>query len=348
MNLIKSFLIVLAGYYATSGLELNAQTGNKDYVNSIEEIISQYENEDRFSGALIVIDKGEVIFNGYYGYSDKKSGKLIGSRSIFGLASVSKVFTSSAIMRLVEEGKISLGDKLDSFFPDLPTFYSRVSLENLLTHTSGIPDFHAKPVFDVHNSDIYNFVARQKELEFEPGTEYKYSNTGFVLLAMVVEKVENISFPDYLEREFFRPLGMEDTFIGRSEKKNRIVKSYLASGEIADRANFYYGPGEQYTTASDMVKWDKAYFSAKVIGDALMKKVLTAHKLPDGTETNYGLGWGILKLDAGKIVGHTGGNYGYRTIYMHNLTLDSSVILLTNIGDKCPTMEIVMKIMAVI
>lgn len=339
-------LIMLITVFTGAHLELNAQFNDEAKVSGIKELISSYENKGKFNGTLVVIDKGEVIFREEHGYSDKLSNRLIDSRSIFCLASVSKVFTSTAIMKLVEEGKLSLDDKLDSFFPDLPFFYSRVSLKHMLTHTSGIPDFHTKPVFDVHNSDIYSFVARQKELEFEPGTEYRYSNTGFVLLALVVEKVENISFPDYLEREFFKPLGMKDTFIGRSEKKKRIVISYLASGEIADRNNFYYGPGEQYTTASDMVKWDKAYFSGKVISKDLMKKVLTANKLSDGSVTNYGLGWGVLNIGGDKLLGHTGGNYGFRTIYMHNISKDYSAILLTNIGDKCPAMEIMTKIMS--
>lgn len=345
MRLIRIVLMILITACGVCNQEVNAQQSNAADISRLEDFISTYEIDGRFSGTLIAIKNDEVVFEREYGYSDKNTGKLIDRRSIFGLASVSKIFTSTAIIKLLEEGKLSLDDKLCLYFPDLPDIYADVSVLHLLTHTSGIPDFHSKPVFDVHNSDIYNFVARQKELEFIPGTQYKYTNTGFVLLAMIVEKIEGQSYPVYMERKFFKPLGMKDTFFGRSEKKNRIVTSYLSSGEIADRNNFYYGPGEQFTTASDLVKWDKAYFSGGVISKEIMKKVLSVNKLLDGTETAYGLGWGVLNMGGDKLVGHTGGNYGFRTIYMHNLNKDYSIILLSNIGDKCPAMEIVTGIM---
>lgn len=123
----------------------------------------------------------------------------------------------------------------------MPEFYSKVCLRQLLTHTSGIPDFLEKPVYDVYNNDIYNFVKRQDKLEFDPGSKYNYSNTAFILLAMIVEKVAGISYPDYLDKTFFSPLNMKDTFVGKTKKKKRIVSSYHISGKIDDRPNYYFG-----------------------------------------------------------------------------------------------------------
>ncbi len=228
--------------------------------HSIDSILKSYFLDGKFNGTVIISGNSGVIYKGSYGYSDLQSREEINNKSIFCLASISKIFTSTAIMKLYEEARLDLDDLLPEYFPDLPECYSNIRIRHLLTHTSGIPDFHTKPVWDVHNSDIYNFIKKQDRLEFVPGSKYNYSNSGFVLLAMIVERVGGVTYPDYLEREFFTPLEMKDTFVNRSRKKKRIVHSYHVSGKIDDRPNYFYGSGEIYTTAEDLLKWDKAFF----------------------------------------------------------------------------------------
>jgi CubicO group peptidase (beta-lactamase class C family) len=313
--------------------------------NSVDSILNSWFLDGKFNGTVIISGDSGVIYNNSFGYSDLQSKKELNNKSIFCLASVSKVITSTAILKLYEEGKLDLDDLIPEYFPDLPDCYNMVSIAHLLTHTSGIPDFHTKPVWGVNNDDIYNFIKKQDILEFVPGSKYKYSNSGFVLLAMIIDKVSGITYPEYLDAKFFTPMGMKDTFVNKSRKKKRIVHSYHVSGKTDDRPNYFYGSGEIYTTAEDLLKWDKAFFKGDIISSNLMKRVLSQHRLDDGTLTNYGMGWGVITFAGQTIVGHTGGNYGFRTIYEHNLSTGLTFIMFTNIGDKCPTMEIRTEIM---
>ena len=314
----------------------------------VDSILVSYFMEGRFSGHIIVSDSSGLIYNGSYAFADIEAEKSLRLNSVYCLASVSKVITSTAVLKLFEEGRLSLNDLVRDYLPALPACYQSVEIRHLLTHSSGITDFHKQPVFEVSNSDIFNFLVRQDSLEFAPGSRYSYSNSGFILLAMIVEKVSGMSFPAYLEKEFFRPLKMRSTFVNRTGPKSRIVKSYHASGKIDDRQNYFYGSGGIFTTAEDLLKWDRAFFGAQLISRELLSEVLEPQRLNDGTTTSYGLGWGVVRLNGQTIAGHTGGNYGFRIIYEHNLSSGITLIMLTNIGDKCPLMEIRAKILEVL
>lgn len=324
----------------SQGREICFSQTFSDKKEAVKSIVHRYYGEGKFNGSIIVADSDGVIYKEILGMRDFENKREFKAKTYTGLASLSKILTSTAVMKLVENNSISLADKLIEFFPCLPGFYEAVTIKHLLTHTSGIPDFHTAPVYDVHNTDIYNFVKRQKELEFEPGTKYKYCNTSFVLLAMIIENVSGMTYPEYLDEHIFSVCGMDNTIVGRVSGSRKFAKSYQASGEIDDRPNYYYGPGEIYSTAEDLYKFDRAYFSGKILSPALMDKIFSRNTLTDGSYTNYGLGWGVYKVGDEYLLGHTGANYGFRALYEHQKSSGITIIILNNIGDKTPLMEI--------
>ena len=307
---------------------------------AIDEIVRQYYDEGKFNGSIIVADNSGIVYEKILGYRDIDKKKKLKDETLLGLASVSKIFTSTVVMKLVQTGQISLDESIRKYLPDLPEFYDAVSIKHLLTHTSGITDCLTAPVYEVYNQDIYSFVKKQEELEFAPGTRYKYCNTAYVLLAIIIKEASGESYRECLDKNIFSLCGMENTVAGRDLSDKKFAISYHISGSVDDRTNYYSGPGEIYTTAKDLYKFDKAYFSGKVLKPGLVEEVLQRNTLDDGNYTNYGLGWGVYKMGDEYLLGHTGGNYGFRSLYEHQKKSGLTIIILSNIGDKTPVMEI--------
>jgi CubicO group peptidase (beta-lactamase class C family) len=339
MKFSYALVFMFAGLFAKSS-EMFCSQPSEPVHAALDKIVRQYYDEGKFNGSIIVADNSGIIYEKILGYRDIDKKKELKDETLLGLASVSKIFTSTAVMKLVQTGKISLDESIRKYLPDLPEFYNTLSVKNLLTHTSGITDCLTAPVYEVHNEDIYSFVKKQKELEFTPGTQYKYCNTAYVLLAMIIKKASGESYREYMDKNIFSLCGMENTVAGRDLSDKKFARSYHISGSVDDRTNYYYGPGEIYTTAKDLYKFDRAYFSGKVLKPGLVEEVLQRNTLDDGTYTNYGLGWGVYKKGDEYLLGHTGGNYGFRSLYEHQKKSGLTIIILSNIGDKTPVMEI--------
>ena len=339
MKIIYVLVFLITGLFAQITEKCYSQPSEPVHA-ALDGIVRQYYEEGKFNGSIIVADNSGIIYENILGYRDIDKKKRLKDETLMGLASVSKIFTSTAVMKLVGTGKISLDESIRKYLPDLPEFYDAVSIKHLLTHTSGITDCLMAPVYEVYNQDIYSFVTKQEELEFAPGTRYKYCNTAYVLLAMIIEKASGESYQEYLDKNIFSPCGMENTVVGRDLSDKKFARSYHVSGSVDDRTNYYCGPGEIYTTAKDLYKFDCAYFQGKVLSPGLVEKVLLRNTLDDGSYTNYGLGWGIYKMGDEYLLGHTGGNYGFRSLYEHQKKSGLTIIILSNIGDKTPVMEI--------
>ncbi|RZJ70073.1 MAG: serine hydrolase [Flavobacterium sp.] len=308
-----------------------------------------------FNGNVLVADKGKVVFQKSFGLRNEETKEMLDENSVFELASVSKQFTAMGIVILQEKGKLKYEDKLSKFFPEL-SFYGDVTVRQLLNHTGGLPDY-----MDLFSADwdrtkmatnkdiIAQFADRKPAAVFAPGTKYEYSNTGYALLGSIIEKVSGMTFGDYLAKNIFKPLKMDNTFVYMRRYQPREVKNY-AYGYVYSNAerkkllpdgmmNYnmvvwldgIVGDGMVNSTTGDLLKWDRALKENKLVSKKSMDLIFTPGDLADGTKTNYGFGWMFSDSpEFGKIISHTGGWPGYVTRIDRYADSDKTLIVLQN------------------
>lgn len=295
--------------------------------------------------AVMVIKNGEVKYKNAIGVSDLSSKTPLTSKTPFYIASLSKQFTAVSIMMLAERGKLNYDDKLIKYFPEFKSFAPNITLRHILTHTSGLPD-HLDVVKDNvtgwTNEDVVKLLLRENRVLFQPGDKSGYSNSGYVLLSMIVEKVSGENFPKFLEKNIFKPLQMKNTFVAVRDAKitNRIRGYSNVNGnwEIADYDAFTTGGGGIYSTLEDLEKWDKSFYTERLIKSVTLKLASQATKLNNGRPTEYGFGW-LAEFEAkGKLanvwyVASFGDFKGFKAIIKRIPERRFTVIVLSNNGE---------------
>lgn len=300
----------------------------------IDSLMNFCHSRGIFNGTILVAENKEIIYKNSFGYSDLATLEKLTPAHQFYLASVSKQFTATAAMILKERGLLSYEDKLSEYFSEFPDYSHKVTIGNLMTHTSGIPNHYRliEPKTGLSNQDAFNKLVQVKELEFEPGTKYRYSNGGYILLAMIVEKVSGMSIHDFLEENIFNPLRMENTLVYDSDYKlDKRVKGYNSYGYDDDYEFFTTGAGGIYSTVEDLYKWDQALYTNKIVSNETLEEAFAPYRLIDNSFTEYGFGWAINHKE--NIVSHGGALAGFRTYIERQLTDKNTIILLTNNGD---------------
>jgi CubicO group peptidase (beta-lactamase class C family) len=325
----------------------------------IDDILSMLHNQEQFNGSVLIAEKGKITFKKNYGLANEETKKTLDENSVFELASVSKQFTAMGIVILKERGKLAYDDKITKFLPELEE-YKDVSIRNLLNHTSGLPDYiHPKylSLFDRSkintNKDLIDLLVKNKvKLSFEPNTKFEYSNTGYVLLASIIEKVSGQSFASFLDKSIFKPLKMDRTFVYSRRLMPRKIDDYafgyIYSNELKKRilpdASEYkkyviyldgmVGDGNVSSTVNDLLKWDRALSGGKLFSQIIVKEIYTTAVLQDNKPTTYGFGWFIENdKDYGEIAKHGGSFPGYKTYIERHLTNDKTIIILQNYED---------------
>jgi len=326
-------------------------------------------NYKQINGNVLIADNGSIVYERSFGFADFENQILNSDRTRFALASTSKIFTSAAVMQLKDKGKFKLDDPFKNYFPDFP--YPDITIRNLLSHTSGLPDYQLyeeqigkNPGKIFTNKDILPSLKMwHKPLSFKPGEKWGYSNTNFSLLAVLVEKISGLSFQSYLQKNIFIPAGMSDTYFladpAYARDKNRAINYelptlYTEKFQNADsvkkdhwrlyNASGFVGQGNIITTAKDLLKFDNALYSGKILKPSALKEAFTPTKLNNGQDSNadigvgkasYGLGWFIFAdTSAGKVVWHGGGVPGAVSIFLRNITKRQTVILFDNTFNK--------------
>ncbi len=305
-----------------------------------------------YNGNILVGVGGVKVSGASIGYANLEKKEKLTSQSTFELASVSKQFTAVGILRLVAAGKLKLDQTLESIFPSFP--YKGIAIRQLLNHTGGLPSYERLMMTSwnrkkiANNSDIIAELTRlHPKEEFAPGTKWEYSNTGYAMLAAVIEKVSGKSYADYMKEQVFKPLHLDHTFIYMRRYAPRIVKGY-AYGYVKNDAGNYVlpdsveeysyvryldgigGDGTVNTTTGDLLAWNNAVRKHALLPESLWKEALTAPEL-DGKSTDYGFGWQIVSNpQRGKVVRHSGGWPGYTTNNVLYLDKDVSLIFLSN------------------
>jgi CubicO group peptidase (beta-lactamase class C family) len=309
----------------------------------------------RFNGVVLVAENDKIIYQNAVGFSNISTEKKNSIQTRFQLASLSKVFTATAIMQLVEKGVIQLDDPLTKYLPSFP--YVDITIRQILSHTSGLPDFREvyreKSPHALHNSDMIPALVQFGPPASAPGTEWHYSSMGYALLANLVEKISGLSFPDYIQEFICKPAGMLHSYVLSPYIKHpdslRAV-NYLSNPSGAITANdsiklvlespwqTIVGPGLMVSSAADLLSFSESLFANKILSAKSQLEMYTIVKLKDGTNAKLdrapiyaALGWGVdMDESSGQIVSHNGGSMGISTILLRNLKTHQTVIVLEN------------------
>ncbi|HMQ08808.1 MAG TPA: serine hydrolase domain-containing protein [Saprospiraceae bacterium] len=270
------------------------------------------------SGGVVLIAKGgKEIFSKAYGMADLELNVPMRTDHVLATGSITKQFTAVAILKLVQEGKLKLHDDVRKYVPELETFGKIITIEQVLTHTSGLPnfvdldDFDAFAIRELSPLEIV-LLTKGQSLLFEPGTEYAYSDSGYILLGLIIERQSNMSYAAYLESNIFRPAGMNNTWYVDTERiiPNR-VKGYSVVNDVVVHTAYIHmsiphAAGAIFASAGDLLIWSNALKNGEIISDSLLQKAWNPVILPDGTSTAYGYGWGLCAI-AGKSTREHGG-----------------------------------------
>lgn len=319
----------------------------------LDQYLEQNQASNRPGLSIAVRKDGQLVYQGNEGMARFDTDLPISSATQFRIGSISKPITALAIMKLVEDGEISLEDKLLSFYPELPANFKDITLKHLLSHRSGLLDYiddntNLSSLDNVPTAEVLNFFENSglENLNFEPGSMGRYSNTGYVLLALVVENVTGISFPDYLDQVFFSPIGMDNTFV-ISEQKHLGDKgeNYALSFGTAIRVKGFnsliYGASGVVSTTTDMMKFTEALLENQIVSEASLDLMTQTQGAVPNIETDYGLGWltgtgnywHTNRITDPNDFWHSGGFDGYQTVLSINPDLDLEVIILSNGGN---------------
>lgn len=319
----------------------------------IEKADSLLQTIPDFSGVVLVAKKGKSVYHRAFGYRNFETKEANDTTTIFELASVSKQFTAAIIQLLQQEGALAYDDPIEKYLPRVP--YPGITLRHLLNHTSGLPDYQA--IMDQHwdkskvadNSDIIEYLIRyHPPKQFEPGEKYEYSNTGYVLLASIAEKASGRDFIAMCQASIFTPLLMTYTNIRTFNEKKSIINfawghMYVAEKQRYVRADSFpssnytiwlgnrKGPGRVSSTTSDLLRWDQALYSERILTNRSKREAFAPSKLKNDSISNYGFGWDLtIDPKLGRVVSHNGDNPGYKTIIVRFVDHNKTIIVLNN------------------
>ena len=334
--------------------EVSSEINELDTV-TIDSLMSNYELDNGPGASLLITENGNIIYSKGYGLANLEESIPINTSTNFRLASITKQFTAMCIMILYSRGQLEYEQKLTDIFPNFPEYGNNITIRHLLHHTSGLKDYFsliADTVLEqLNDQDVLNLMMAQTTTLFPPGTDYRYSNSGYALLALIVKNVSGKGFAEFLEEEIFFPLGMSNSIAfedGISTVENRAYGySQIDSEFIRDDQSItsaVLGDGGIYSSLDDMFKWDQILNTEELVPFAILNEAFVSGTLDNGSETGYGFGW-LLDSYLYRIRSyHTGSTRGFRNVYMRFPDEKMSIVILTNRNSGSP-IEIAIQIM---
>jgi CubicO group peptidase (beta-lactamase class C family) len=301
---------------------------------------------ENFNGGILIAKNGSVIYEKYRGRVDLRKKDSITAETPFHIASTSKTFTAVAILRLVQEGKLSLNDSISKFFPQLP--YPGITVKMLLSHRSGLPNylyFMSNNKWGIGpdgkwnkqlatNEDVLQMmIDKHPDKTGNPDGRFNYCNTNYVLLALIIEKISGQKFPDYMQQHLFTPLQMTNTYVFSLKDTLRATPSFTNKGVYwdFDFLDATYGDKNVYTTPRDLLKWDQALYTNQVLGKELLDSAFAPYSFEKPSVHNYGLGWRLQLLPNGKkIVYHFGKWHGSNAAFARLIDEKVTIIIIGN------------------
>jgi CubicO group peptidase (beta-lactamase class C family) len=300
--------------------------------------------EGRVPGAsLLVLREGRTLLQLSRGMADLESARDVGPSTNFRLASISKQFTAAAVLLLVQDGVLVLDAPVRRWLPSLPDAAAGVTLRHLLSHRGGLLDYEelvAEPApRQLRDADVLTLVEREDRTLFAPGSDYRYSNTGYALLGLVVERASGRSFQDFLASRIFQPLGMRATLARVEEGPAVAERAYgyrLEEGDWVQRdqssTSAVLGDGGIYSSVQDLARWDAALYDDRLLGEAMRREMFSRQGPTDDPDVAYALGWRLT----GATAWHSGESIGFRNVLVRDPSRRLTVILLSNRDDPEP------------
>ena len=314
-------------------------------VQQIDLVFKNMTTEKRFNGSMLVGKQNEIIYANFSGYADYIKKKRLNKSSQYEVASVSKQFTAIAILMLYEKKKLNLTDQVQKFIPDFP--YTGITVHQLLCHRSGLPDYfkfaekyHEDENYLMTNDSLLNMMKNHAPKRLEvPDKKFEYSNTGYAVLASIVERVSGVSFADFVMQSIFKPVGMKETYfyhygknqpegytIGHKSSWKYYERDFL-SGVLGDKGVF--------TTANDLYLWDKALYEAKIVKPETLQMAFSPKHKELSPCNNYGYGWRLSCDDSGNALIYHGGLWnGNNCLFLRRVTDRTLIIFLSNVYNK--------------
>ncbi|MEA1986046.1 MAG: serine hydrolase domain-containing protein [Candidatus Marinimicrobia bacterium] len=343
LTLLSLFFLTLYIQRIIKFVKTHYTVSERKTISKLEMVLDDAYENHYFHGCVLVAQKGKILFNRSYGYADFENKDTLNTNSIFQLASVSKQFTAMGIMILKAKGKLSYSDSVHQYIPEFP--YKDVTIRHLLNHTSGLPNyiwqvdrFCEKNDFP-YNDDAIRILNRERlYLSSYTGEKFKYSNTGYVLLASIIEKISKMRYDEFMMKKIFRPLKMKNTFVYspalQDSAKRKIIPGYRHYSRgyrklPMTKFDGIVGDKGIYSTTGDLFKWDQALYNEKLVDDEILIEAFQNGRLNNGEKVKYGFGFRIKKDDFGnRLIYHNGLWEGFRTSIVRNIKDEKTIIIL--------------------
>jgi CubicO group peptidase (beta-lactamase class C family) len=375
-------MVIFLSVFAVAQTSSAQVTLAKVSSTQIDAIFSSLKSSNAPGAAVLVVRNGRAVFRRGYGAANLRTMHQIDAHTNFRLASFTKQFTAACIMLLARDGKLHYDDHLTDFFPEFPPYGKPITVRNLLNHTSGLEDYGElmmkqypnmppEKVPQIHDAGVLQLLEQQTATKFSPGSKWEYSNSGYAVLAMIVEKVSGKPFGQFLQERIFTPLKMKNTLAyekGKNEVPHRAYGHTRSEGKTTDAGwqetdqsptSAVLGDGGIYSSIDDLEKWDRALGEHTLLTAAEMEPALTPVKPTDRSvksdggkndaqnsendAPNYGFGWFLDPYNGHKRMSHDGGTIGFRTTIQRFTDDNLTIIVLANRVDINPE-ELALKV----
>lgn len=320
--------------------------------NPYDAALARYFKPDGPGAVVLVAKDGKTVFRKAYGLADLDRKRELDPAAQMRIGSITKQFTAVAIMMLAEEGRLALDDDITRHLPAFPARGKKITIEHLLTHTGGVPNFTGKPGFVPNMAKevtVQGMIDSFKDdpLLSEPGTRFAYTNSGYFLLGAIIEKVSGMPYARFLEQRIFVPLGMLDTAHDGQAKGNALrAVGYTSGGPGFEPAppiamTQIYAAGALVSTVDDLARWDSAISSGRLLKARSWQRAFTPYKLAGGSSTGYGYGWGTGKVRGSPTIEHGGGINGFTSFAMRLPEEKVFVVVLSNSDNGLTAPEVI-------
>lgn len=346
IEVMKKFIVFIVLITVIQAFNNTAFSQNQE--KKFDAVLNELNFEDSPGFAALVAKNNKIIYRKAFGYANLELDVPMTPENIFRIGSITKQFTACAILKLEEEGKLSLQDDITKFIDDYPTHGYTITIEHLLTHTSGIKSYTSMKEWDKEMrkkdftpEEMIDFF-KNEPMDFAPGEQFMYNNSAYFMLGYIIEKASGKTYEEYIEDTFFKPLGMKNSFYGHPSQiiKNRAA-GYQGRGNEFENADFLsmtqpYSAGSLLSTVNDLMKWYTAVMSDKVISKENRLKAHTSYKLNNGEPTGYGYGWFLGNIQGSPMIQHGGGINGYLTASLYLPDEEVFVAVFSNCNSRPP------------
>ncbi|MBT28981.1 MAG: hypothetical protein CMO01_04895 [Thalassobius sp.] len=349
MKSLKFQYLLLFFSLFTFSFSVYSRQLSKDSQDRLSKLLESFDQKNAPGFVLKVIRDGEVLFEKNTGLANLETKEKNNDETVFRVASLSKQFTAACILLLEEKGLVNLDDPISLYFPSFPDYADEITIRHLIHHTSGLRDFFKLADLSGYNEDdfnseeaVLNMIGRQKKLNFAPGEDMLYNNSGYFLLARIVKEVSGKSIGDFASDELFKPLGMSNTQFFNNEThkvKNRAYGYSLGDSdkyELNESNLMITGDGGLFTTANDMVKWLDNFYVNKLPITDFADRMYTKGKLNDGTELSYAFGLEHADIMGMDCIEHSGAYVGFRSALINIPQKKLSIVCLGNLSNLQP------------